>query len=100
MANDTLLAEDFAAGQISDGFALAQRARPAGGRLSRSTGRSPYNAPRSGRLLITASMTATAACTGRCDDVYIALFVDGNLRAGLDARVGDRRPGREAARPP
>ena len=43
---------------------------------------SPYDAPRSGRLLITASMTANAACTGECDDVYIALFVDGVYAPG------------------
>jgi hypothetical protein len=87
--NGSLLAEDFAAGQISDGFAFTAVPNFSGGTVTPFVS-TPYNAPRSGRLLITASTIVNAACTGPCDDLYLALFVDGTYAPGstVESAVG------------
>jgi hypothetical protein len=76
VADGTLLAEDFAAGQLSDGFAVSGTPNFSGGTVVPNT-LAPYNAPRSGRLLLNASMFANVGCSTACE-VDIALFVDGN----------------------
>jgi hypothetical protein len=81
VANGSLLAADFEAGQISDGLAFTTVPDFSSGTVTPFV-TAPYNAPRSGRLLITASMISTSVCTGPCDDLYIALFVDGTYAPG------------------
>ena len=82
VANETLLAEDFAAGQISDGFSFTEVPNFNTGTVTTESDPAPYNAPRSGRLLITASMNINVICTAECDDLAIALFVDGTYAPG------------------
>jgi hypothetical protein len=79
--NGSLQAEDFAAGQISDGFAFVSNAPPFGGDGVSGAPGTTYTAPRDGRLLLTATVTATATCTGPCN-LEVAIFVDGTEVAG------------------
>ncbi|HEY8000924.1 MAG: hypothetical protein ACHQJ5_07880 [Vicinamibacteria bacterium] len=55
VADGTLLAEDFAAGQLSDGFVLS--------------GSGPFTIQRAGRVFVTATVISTCAATP-CNDVY------------------------------
>jgi hypothetical protein len=69
VANATLLAEDFAPGQISDGFVL--------------TASGPFTLPRAGRLYVTATFVADcpAAAPATCEDEY-SVEIDGAVVPG------------------
>jgi hypothetical protein len=78
--NGGLTAEDFGAGQISDGFAESTVGDASGTPLSLQS--IPYNAPRSGRLLLTTSATANLNCPPGPDcTTAVALYVDGAIVA-------------------
>jgi hypothetical protein len=88
VADGTLLAEDFAAGQISDGFAAVPNPVTfAGDGIAANPGVA-YSAPRSGRLLVTATMAADATCVLPCD-LEVAIFIDGVEVPGSARAVGD-----------
>jgi hypothetical protein len=82
VANGSLQAADFEPGQISDGFSITSVNDFSTGTVVAEFGPAPYNAPRSGRLLITASMISNSVCTSECDDLAIALFIDGTYAPG------------------
>jgi len=67
VANATLLAEDFAPGQISDGFVL--------------TASGPFTLPRAGRLYVTATFLADCAAPAPCVDEY-SVEIDGAVVEG------------------
>lgn len=87
VADGTLLAEDFGAGQISDGFAFTNEPDFSGGTVINFATTS-YNAPRSGRLLLTATMTTNVNCGGPCD-LEVALFIDGTYVPGSTRVAGE-----------
>ena len=78
VAPGTLEASDFGAGQISDGFVFTDTANLTGtADAAFPAAPHAYNAPRGGRLLLSATTTATITCVAACDR-KIALFVDGS----------------------
>lgn len=88
VADASLLAGDFGAGQISDGFATIDGEEPfTGDSVLQFNPPAAYSAPRSGRLLITATMNAGAACTTTCD-IKVAQFLDGTRVPGSTRTVG------------
>lgn len=73
----SLLANDFAAGQISDGFAASEVSDLSSNPTQLAYG-TTYNSPRAGRLYIDAGIYAQLSCTTVCNR-YFAVFVDGTI---------------------
>lgn len=94
VSNGSLLAEDFGAGQISDGFAFTDEPNFSGSTVT-GYASTTYNAPRNGRLLITATMGANAVCVSAppCDGIEVTLFLDGNYVPGSTRVVGENIAG-------
>ena len=85
VAPATLEASDFAAGQISDGFAVSQQPDLVGATTLNYT--TNYNAPRAGRLLVTATTFANVTCNAICFR-NVGVFVDGALVPATTRGVG------------